>query len=499
MLARAAVNVLSLGYVLVGKALVAAGLRPVPGGWRRVIAVGLRGEATKFAVSAFGLRAPKANLGPALQRFLEAEPHARFRLDHRRTLTARVPTAHVDVVVQRFAADGSLEAIEPHLSPSRPQSLDATDRARVRAALVEAYNRTRQMPEAVRPQALVRESQLAGAEADYSRRLLDACCVSVEPIPPGGRFVPPEFRRRRGLGFGFLTLVVRPVQGSDAVDIWVQAHHSGADGVPVQELATNLERAWGTEPVEFPDADSPTSGPRAASVAGERELFETLTFLDFSPLLALRKRLNARLPEGVTVGALFLWQLSREPEFTGTRYASTVDIAASRGFERDVDLVVLRPADFPATPDGLAAYAREFNRLILAARGRTGPVRAGLQTAELLPAWLHRKSMELNPDVMTARLGSVGLSVLRDAKVFVAPMSDLGYADGFLAIGGLTLPTADGRRVGAVSIKGTREQVERYPDVLRRMLARCESELNSVSGGPTGSARDAVGVTANQA
>lgn len=464
MFARAAVNVLSLGSVLAGKALVATGLRSVPGGWRGVIGVGLRAEATKFAVSAFGLRPPASDLGPALQRFLDAEPHARFCLDHQRWLTLRLPTKHVDVVVQHFAADGTLEAIEPHLGSPAP----VADREAVHATIVEAYNRTRHLPEMIRPQALLRELRLGSA---YARQLIEACCVSIER--GAARFVPPEFRHRRNLGFGFLTLVVRPQH--DTVDVWMLAHHTGADGVPMQELATNLERAWGTEPVEYPGADTPTFGPRACFHPGEREVYETLTFLDFAPLLALRKQLNTQLPEEITVGALLQWQLSREPEFTQTKYASTVDVAASQGFERDVDLVVVKPAEFPNTLGGLAAYVREFNRLVAAGRARTSPVRSAMRTVELLPPWLQRRGLELNPDDVKATFGAVGLSVMRDAKVFVAPMADIGYAEGFLALGSVALPTADGCRVGAVSIKGTREQVERYPDVLRRMLARCEA------------------------
>lgn len=490
MLVRAAVDVLSLGYVLVGKALVATGLREIPGGWRRAVGVGLRGEPTKFAVSAFGLRVPGPGHAEALQRFLDVEPHARYRLDHRRWVTSRFPTAHVDVVAQRFAADGSLEAIEPHLSPSQPVSLDDTAREQAHAAVVAAYNRTRHLGEAVRARQLHREVRLPSVMADYARRLLDACCVSVEVVSPRERFVPPEFRLRRGLGFGFMTVVIRPMQG--AADVWVLSHHSGADGVPMQELASALERAWGTDPVEFPDDAAPRVGPRPCFLPGEREVYESLTFVDFAPLLALRKRLNTQLPEGITVAALLLWRLSHEPEFDGMKAASTVDVAASQRFERGVDLVVVRPADFPDTPDGLAAYVREFNRLVTAGRSRTSPVQEATRTAELLPPWLHRAALVLNPDGVKATFGGVGLSVLRDAKVFVAPMGDVGYVDGFLAVGSLALPTADGKRVGAVSIKGTREQVERYPDVLRRMLARCEAELVADLAG------DAAGVAANR-
>ena len=94
----------------------------------------------------------------------------------------------------------------------------------------------------------------------------------------------------------------------------------------------------------------------------------------------------------VTVGTLIAWLLAQEPEFNGVRIASTVDVAASGGYERDVDVVSLRPADY-ASGDGpwvgFTEYAREFNRQVAAARARTSPVRVGMQTAGLLPAWAH--------------------------------------------------------------------------------------------------------------
>ena len=56
----------------------------------------------------------------------------------------------------------------------------------------------------------------------------------------------------------------------------------------------------------------------------------------------------------MTFGTLIAWLLSQEPEFAGVRIASTVDVAASSGYERDVDVVSLRAADF-ATGEGPGA------------------------------------------------------------------------------------------------------------------------------------------------
>ena len=96
------------------------------------------------------------------------------------------------------------------------------------------------------PGALLRDVERtcdgAGADANsYARRLLSACCISFEatdPAAPARRFHPPEFRARRNLGFGFLTVVMRHGADAPGVDVWMSAHHVGLDGVPLQDLLT---------------------------------------------------------------------------------------------------------------------------------------------------------------------------------------------------------------------------------------------------------------------
>lgn len=488
MIVRTALNVLAAGFVLTGKALVAARLRAVPDGWREVVGVALRGEHSKFAVSCFGLKVPDApepdftsRVAKQLALFLQTEPEARYRLWHAYWNATRFAHEHVDLVVQHFSADGSLERIEPHLAPINSDLPDADTCAKVHEEIVAAYNRTRHRSEARRPVELLAELRgaVTGTAAHYATRLLGACCASFEPFRPDeGRFVPPEFRTRRGLGFGVLTFVVRPAATSGTADVWVLAHHIGTDGVPLQELASRLERAWGADPITFPEPEALTVRPRPCFIRGEREVYESVSFHDFAPLLALRKRLNAKLaPEvggDITFGCLLLWRLSQEPEFAGIKFASTVDVAASGKSQRDVDLVALRPADFSPDDAGLAKYARAFNELVAGCRGRKSPVRTATRTAALLPAWLHSALLRNSPDAVRDTFGAIGLSVLKDAKVFVAPLSDVGFPGGFFAVGGVGLPTAGGRAVGAVSVKGDRTMAETYPVVLRRALERCK-------------------------
>ena len=70
------------------------------------------------------------------------------------------------------------------------------------------------------------------------------------------------------------------------------------------------------------------------------------------------------------------------------------------------------------------------------------------------------------------------MTIIRDAKVFVAPMTDLGLGHGFIAIGNTNLPTADGRRVAAVTIKGEPDRIRGHAAVLHRVLDRCRAYLN---------------------
>ena len=497
----------ALAAVLVGKAMIVSRLRRAPGGWRRTLGILLRSEATRFSVSAFGLQVPAAaaavdevaqvqrRTADELRRYLAAQPDAHFELKWHDVITVRRRRTAVDVVLLRFSAAGDLEAVTPQFADTNESAAMSGAGARVHQALIAAYNRTRHLPEVERPRALKRAVETSfEAESDaataremraYAERLLSSCCLSFESVDitdPTCRFRPPEFHLRRTLGFGFLSVVMRFAPTARSVDVWMNAHHVGLDGVPLQELVSGLERAWGQgEPVLFPapDRDQPFMDARVCSAPGERSVHEVLTFVDFSPVLALRQALNAKhaaaIGASITFGALIAWLLSLEPEFAGVRIASTVDVAASGGYERDVDVVPLRPADFATRHDpwdGFVAFAAEFNRLISLSRSRTSPLRRNMQTAGLLPPRVHSQAVYSNPSALDDTFGSLCVTIIRDAKVFVAPMTDLGLGHGFFAIGNTNLPTADGRRVTAVSIKGEAGTIARHHGVLQRIISR---------------------------
>ena len=494
-LVRLGANAVAAASVLAGKAAIMAGLRRPPEGWRRTVGILLRAESTRFALSAFGLRVPGGG-GPIEDRvargllaFLGQEPDAHFSLEWRPLVTLRRRTAFVDVVVLRFTAGGRLDGLQVWLSADGPAAPASTVQEHVHSAVIEAYNQTARLAEVERAGRLLDEmrARVPAENQPYAVRILSACCLSFEASDISDRFSPPPFLERRTLGLGYLSWIIRTLPGDEAVDLWVSAHHVGLDGVPLQDLLGQLERAWGTAaPVVFPPAGSGTafSGPRPCHVPGERPVDLLTAFVDLSPVLALRRSLSARSAaapgDEVTLGALLAWLLSQEPEFAGVRVASTVDVAASEGYERDVDVVSLRPADFATGPgplDGLLEFAREFNRLISACRTRTSPVRVGMQTAGLLPAWVHSTLIRSAPASLDDTFGTLCITIIRDARVFVAPMTDLGLGLGFLAIGNATLPSTAGTPVTSVSIKGDAGRISHYPAILQRVIDRAASIL----------------------
>ncbi len=511
--ARAGATIAAVTSVLAGRAMIFLGLRRAHEGWRRTVGILLRSESTRFALSAFGLRVPDApvrgagQLGclqektaHALLTFLATEPDAHFRLDWRAAITLRQRIPFVDVVVLGFAGDGVLQSLTPYLSQNAVDVPSPKTRTQVHAVIVTAYNETLRLPEAMRPRRLrARVQARLGSRGDamaYAARILSAACLSFEDMDRSDadrRFGPPAFWRRRPLGFGYLSWVARLEPERGCVDLWVSAQHVGLDGVPLQDLLNRLERTWGSAgPVVFPAAADGAifHGPECCHASGEREVDHLLTFVDFSPVLTLRRKLNARYAAAIggdaTVGALIGWLLSDEPEFTGVRIASTVDVSASEGYERDVDVVSLRPADYRTGRDpwdGFVEYAREFNRLIAAARNRTSPIRAGMQTAGLMPPWAHATLVRADPASLDRTFGTLCVTIIRDARVFVAPMTDLGLGHGFFAIGSTNLPTASGSRVTAVTVKGDAGRVAAYPAVLHRAIQRAAALSDAMRTG----------------
>jgi hypothetical protein len=403
---------------------VRTGLRPRADGWRRAAGLVLRAPRSTFILSAFGLNlwsdAPRTTPAP----LADSQAHFAKRFD---TFLRSERSSHIRIARARHE-----DRAQPHTEPS--------------------------------------------------------CTLAFQPWLDGpDRFAPPSAwadgspapsQAQTPTHAPLLSAVARIGPASHA-DLWLRVNHVGADGVPMQDLLTSLERAWGlSEDVLFPTpADFP---PRTLPCEGcpESDVAHTQFFLDFAPLLAWRKAANATLPEPMTVSAAILWRLAQLPPFRALHLGTTAEVEAVDALAPGVGVVVTRPADFAArdphsssdSTRALAAYVRDFNRQLALTRKRQSPSCKSLDAAAHLPPRLARTLLHHALENVPTSFGTLALTMLKDAKVFGAPIAERGHPHGFIAIGSLNLPTRDGQRVGCVTIKGKPSIVSAYPELITEAM-----------------------------
>ena len=393
-------------------------------------------------------------------------------------------------MIAQFSPPGELEKIEPVLRAPNECLPKDSGFEKIAEAFCAAHRATRDLPERQRPRALLLAAGAAMPEIDASsihtnswdaRRLAVACQVSFEPMPEdAARFLPPDFRFRRPAGCGVLNVVARLSEDFRSVDVWLQIHHVAADGVPIQEIITRLEKAWGLlNPPRFP-ADNPAQEPRAISVQPspqDRPLCEAVDFINFAPLLAWREAVNKRHRDRIGAPAPIVcaltWQLARQPEFAGRKFSTTADVPPDSQHARAVAMVGIRPADFSPDDDGFVAFTRNYLQLLEKARTRSTPGWLLTRQLALLPPSLAQKALKADAPRGREIFGTVGVSILKDARVFSAPMEDVGWYEGFVAIGNLALPASDGKTVAAITARGEAESVRKYPQAIRRAIQSC--------------------------
>src|ERR1043165_8898830 len=281
------------------------------------------------------------------------------------------------------------------------------------------------------------------------------------------RFVPPRRWIEPGAystGAGAVLHFVCRAGPAGHADLWVRVDHVAADGVPVQDMLGRLEATFGVaELVEYPAPSEVIDGGESDL---DSELAEAQVFVDFGPLLAWRKKENSRISEPMTVSAAMVWRLGNHPAFAPLHIGSTVEVEALDGLKQGVGVVVMRPADYRA-PRGLSDYVRDFNARIRLTRGRASTSCKTLDAAAHLPPTLARVLLRHALERDPRAFGTMALTIIKDAKVFGAPIAEFGHPHGFVAVGSVALPTKDGRRVGCVTMKGPANVIARYPALIQ--------------------------------
>lgn len=401
--------------ILGARSLLAAGLLHRRDGWRRAAAIVLRRDPGTFILSAFGLRPIN----------LPSDPNSHSSAIRR----------HITATLDSLLASESI----CHVSVAHSEHEDIL--------------------------------QPCGAPA-YSLAFEDW-------LNSPARFLPPTLWRQHAehpaslpqTHDAFVDIVCR-ARADGLCDLWFRFNHAATDGVPAQALVSRLEKAWDArENVLYPTPEEfiPFALPRPSF--GREGLAEIHTFVDLSRLLAWRTRENAALPQPMTVSAALSWHLAAHPAFAHHHIASTVEVAPTPSLPSGVGLVILKPFDYPRSPAGLARFVRDFNHLIVLNRRRATTACKTLDAAAFLPTHRARAlllhALRTNPKAF----GSLGLTILKDAKVFGAPIAAVGHDHGFLAMGSAALPTHDGRRVACLSAKGLASHIASYPALLRDALS----------------------------
>ena len=501
------------------------GAKPTENGWRKVTGIFLKGDISKFMLGIFRVTPYPSGMRPetmkdAKERFLlrfgeflraHGELHwaimqKTFRL-HRRRLT------ETDLLEVEFRPDGTLENARMVFDPRYPPSgaLSAKDIDMLLSFFVRTHNRlnggtdptrARKLYRKVKRRVLYLNAANLGKRVEavrLLRRMMNASCVTFLPLPDGGseekiraeRLKTPDVTVYRHPGWGLLNVFVRIHPGLGEADLWIQYHHVPVDGLAMQEVLTELKTEWG----EAGRMSFPAPGSDAADVeireTPRKGLFRARAFFRFDGLLELRRRINkahaADMRGPATIAGMILWGLAKSPQLHDAKMLFPVDVepgqAAEGGppqrFERELSLVFIRPSDYMTHAEklgGFIAFQREFNRRLKKTRYRCSETYEMIELLSMIHPLFYYYAKYLMPREFQDVVGTFGLSVLRHAEVFIAPVTDLQIR-GFLAFGRMDMPCDGGGTAGCVSICGTREQIEAYLTALERISGDYQSLL----------------------
>jgi hypothetical protein len=167
-----------------------------------------------------------------------------------------------------------------------------------------------------------------------------------------------------------------------------------------------------------------------------------------------------------TVSSLIIWGLAQAEYFRERKFLFPVDTALMMEYpqERNISLIFIRPSEFFNESDpllGFLKYQREFNQRLLSTRSGKSESYELLELYSMIHPVFYYFARYYMPKATGEFLGTAGLTILKDAEMFVSPLTDLQF-NGFAAIGNLMMPTEDGKTAGSVSICGSRQQLREY-------------------------------------
>lgn len=467
--------------------------------WRKVTGIFLQREYSKFVIGAFRLRTLETEnpekarefLRQRLQEFLISRPELHLTEETRTFASYYKAQPLCDVMTAEMDAEGNLLSIMPLFDPRLP--VPDKHVGYVLKAVVEAYNATREESDphrslkmkAVLKKMLSRKARFRPLRrrvfSGLAERILSGTYLFFDGILPSDplestkrRFLTPDLKRYRHPGWGLCGIICRFSADLTEADLWWQFNHVMVDGSPMQEVLAKLKKEWGTVGhIVFPPLNGHISPPEIMD-CGEG-VFRARFFADFTPLMRLRNSLNRmclnEMNGKASFAALIMWGLSRHPYFSKRKMLLPVDFYNSDG-SRQLGLLIMRPALYDWNRKPLDAYCRfqtEVNRKLEETRNGYAESSEFLALCSMLHPVFYHLTRKLAPKALGEIVGTMGISIIADAEVFVSPLTDF-QIDGFMSLGSALIQTMDGHRAGSVCICGTREQIDLYYDAVRSLI-----------------------------
>ena len=481
------------------------GVKARVNGWRKVTSIFLRGESSKFVLGCFRLKPDSAALFPApaaemaasrlaakLAAYLRLTDAINYWVEPGRLAFYRRRRRFRDLLYAEVDDIGMIVQLKPHFDGiiREQEILDET-----LEYIKYQCNKKHDMPEQERAVALMESMKRWARQQSrfyyFGRRrrmylvhrILNATVLfcefsaeSKESSSDKERFQMPDFRKYRIPGGGMMGVVARFTPDLREVDLWCQFNHVATDGLPMQEFLNKLKSDWGSAgKVVYPALADSTFGNIQLRYAGEGN-FRALFFADFEPLLTVRRYLNAHYKAAMggsaAVAGLIMWGLSRHEAFARQKILLPVDAGIS-GNDRKLGLLMIRPKQFvhEGNRNPLEDYCnfqKEMNIRLEQARSGRGAVSEFLELCALMHPFFYHLARRIWPRALDEVLGTVGLSILKDSEIFIAPKTEF-QSCGFIAIGNLVVPTQDKRTAAAVSMAGTRQQIRCGLEALRQL------------------------------
>lgn len=509
-------TIILMGFIKCLQLLKKIGFKAEEGGWRKATGIFLRKEHTKFILATFRLhyfnktklspdiRTSKKVLIQRLAKFLHKTPACHWTNEAGVFMNRRKKVFFTDITEVKFAADGRILKLVPHFDENRPAFVMLTPEVMEKALkqIIFQCNKTANLRDPKRARKIYKKlSMWRRFQYNLSRsgqqelklfvnRILNGTFIQFERLTDDPelflqeRLATPKTQYSRHPGFGLLNIFCRFTHNLGEADLWFQYHHVPVDGMPMQEMLHELKKEWGScGQIKYPALSSPAAEMELYGFKDNIYRAKIYTCLD--GFLKLRKHVNekyySQMGGPATVASMLIWGLAQHKELRNRKFLFPVDTSLLVDYpqDRSISLVIIRPGKFfdESKPGkGFLQYQREFNRHLFATRLGKSETYELLELYAMIHPVFYYLASKIMPRAMGELIGTAGLTVLRDAEMFISPMTDVHF-NGFIAMGNMKMPTEDGGNACAISFCGSKERVLQYAEAMQNITEYCKSLL----------------------